>query len=65
MMVLARQFQPLLFDPGVLMSYPTLLNLPFYLAGGLKIIYDVLLYRNFKATRPPEEIAPTDQVRPV
>jgi hypothetical protein len=35
-----------------------LLNLPFYLAGGLKIIYDVLLYRNFKATRPPEERQP-------
>ena len=40
---------------GTLMSYPVLLNVPFYLAGGLKIIYDVLLYRNFKAARPPEE----------
>jgi predicted MFS family arabinose efflux permease len=40
---------------GALLSYPLLLNVPFYLAGGLKIIYDVLLYRNFKATRPPEE----------
>jgi MFS family permease len=48
---------------GALMSYSALLNLPFYLAGGLKLIYDVLLYRNFKATRPPEEIAPTDLVR--
>jgi MFS family permease len=43
---------------GALLSYPVLLNLPFYLAGGLKIIYDVLLYRNFKATRPPEERQP-------
>jgi MFS family permease len=40
---------------GALLSYPLLLNVPFYLAGGLKIIYDVLLYRSFKATRPPEE----------
>jgi len=40
---------------GALMSYPLLLNVPFYLAGGLKIIYDVLLYRSFKAIKPPEE----------
>jgi MFS family permease len=40
---------------GALMSYPALLNVPFYLAGGLKIVYDVLLYRSFRSTRPPEE----------
>jgi len=40
---------------GALMSYPALLNVPFYPAGGLKIIYDVLLYRSFRSTRPPEE----------
>jgi MFS family permease len=40
---------------GALMSFPLLLNVPFYLAGGLKIIYDVLLYRSFKSIRPPEE----------
>jgi MFS family permease len=40
---------------GALLSYPSLLNIPFYLAGGLKIIYDVLLYRGFRSTRPPEE----------
>lgn len=40
---------------GALLSYPALLNMPFYLAGSLKIVYDVLLYRNFKATKPPEE----------
>jgi MFS family permease len=40
---------------GVLLSYPSLLNVPFYLAGSLKIVYDVLLYRSFKATKPPEE----------
>ncbi len=29
--------------------------LPFYLAGSLKIVYDLLLYREFRAVRPPEE----------
>lgn len=40
---------------GALLGFPALLNVPFYLAGGLKIIYDVLLYRSFRATKPPEE----------
>ena len=34
-----------------------LAGLPFFIAGSLKIIYDVLLYRNFKAAKPPEEMA--------
>ncbi len=42
---------------GALMGYPALLNVPFYLAGGLKIIYDLLLYRSFSAVKPPEEKA--------
>jgi len=29
--------------------------LPFVLAGGLKIVYDLLLYREFSAVAPPEE----------
>ena len=29
--------------------------MPFYLAGGLKIVYDLLLYRDFRNVRPPEE----------
>ena len=29
--------------------------LPFYLAGGLKILYDLLIYRDFRRVRPPEE----------
>ena len=29
--------------------------IPFYLAGGLKILYDVLIYRDFRRVRPPEE----------
>jgi MFS family permease len=30
---------------------------PFVIAGGLKIVYDLLLYRRFQAVRPPEEQA--------
>jgi MFS family permease len=28
---------------------------PFFVAGGLKIVYDLLLYRAFQAVKPPEE----------
>lgn len=41
---------------GFLFSRPSLINVPFFLAGGLKIMYDLLLYRAFVALRPPEEI---------
>ena len=40
---------------GFLLGRPTLINLPFYLAGGLKIAYDLLLYRAFARLHPPEE----------
>lgn len=40
---------------GLLFSISFLLNAPFFLAGGLKIIYDLLLYREFRAMIPPEE----------
>ncbi len=40
---------------GVLMSVPGLFSVPFFLCGGLKILYDLVLYRNFKALKPPEE----------
>lgn len=29
--------------------------MPFFLAGGLKIAYDLLIYRSFRALKPPEE----------
>jgi hypothetical protein len=29
--------------------------LPFVIGGGLKVIYDLLLYREFKSVTPPEE----------
>jgi predicted MFS family arabinose efflux permease len=34
----------------------SLLSWPFFLAGGLKIVYDLLLYRSFRALKPPEEM---------
>ena len=40
---------------GALLANPSLLGAPFFLAGGLKIIYDLLVYRGFKSHRPPEE----------
>jgi MFS family permease len=40
---------------GPLLANAALLNLPFFLSGGLKIVYDLLLYRSFKAIKPPEE----------
>ncbi len=40
---------------GPLLANAALLSLPFFLSGGLKIIYDLLLYRNFKSIKPPEE----------
>jgi len=43
---------------GFLFSRPSLIDVPFYIAGGLKIVYDLLLYRAFVAVRPPEEVNP-------
>jgi len=43
---------------GMLLANPMLMGLPFVLSGGLKIIYDLLLYRNFRRLRAPEEVRP-------
>jgi MFS family permease len=40
---------------GLLLGTPALLSVPFFLAGGLKIIYDLLLYRSFIALKLPVE----------
>jgi predicted MFS family arabinose efflux permease len=45
---------------GLLMAVPALLSVPFFLSGGLKIVYDLLLYRSFKAHEPPEYPARED-----
>ncbi|HEY8818482.1 MAG TPA: MFS transporter [Candidatus Limnocylindrales bacterium] len=38
-----------------LIGVPGLSAIPFFIAGALKITYDVLLYRSFVGLRPPEE----------
>ena len=40
---------------GLLMAVPALFSTPFFLAGGLKIVYDFLLYKSFRGMKPPEE----------
>jgi MFS family permease len=40
---------------GPLVATPSLAALPFFIAGGLKIVYDVLLWMAFKARPAPEE----------
>jgi MFS family permease len=43
------------FLTGWLVGHPGLIDAPFYIAGGLKIMYDLLLYRAFVQVRPLEE----------
>lgn len=40
---------------GIFISNPAFLGLPFIISGGLKIIYDLALYFNFRNVKPPEE----------
>ncbi|HVH66837.1 MAG TPA: MFS transporter [Gemmatimonadales bacterium] len=40
---------------GLLFARPALISLPFFIAGTLKAVYDVLLYLGFVAVRLPEE----------
>jgi hypothetical protein len=40
---------------GFLFAKPSLINAPFFIAGTLKIVYDLLLYYSFRKIRPPEE----------
>ena len=41
---------------GALLGVPSLLSAPFILAGSLKLIYDLTLWRQFHAVQPPEEL---------
>lgn len=40
---------------GIFFSFPSLLSVPIVLCGGIKIAYDLLLFRAFSAVKPPEE----------
>ena len=42
---------------GFMFAHPALVNVPFFIAGVLKIVYDLVLYRAFVTVRPAEEIA--------
>lgn len=40
---------------GLFLARPVLMGVPFVIAGSLKIIYDIVLYGNFRSLKPPEE----------
>jgi MFS family permease len=42
---------------GAFLSNPVLLGAPFFVAGGLKVIYDILLYRSFRQVKSEREPA--------
>ncbi len=48
----ASAFGPMV--TGVLFG-ASLMSVPFFLAGGIKIVYDLALYWNFRHLKPPEE----------
>lgn len=50
-----------LFAAPMLMANSPFLNAPFLLAGGLKIVYDLLVYRAFRAVKPPEETSSVEK----
>jgi predicted MFS family arabinose efflux permease len=41
---------------AMLMAVPGLLGLPFVLSGGLKVVYDLLVWRCFRGLRPAEDV---------
>jgi hypothetical protein len=41
---------------GAILASPSL-GLPFLLAGGLKVIYDLWIFAVFRRMKPPEEIS--------
>jgi MFS family permease len=43
---------------GPLYASAALSGIPFFLAGGLKVLYDLLLWRGFRGRPPPEERLP-------
>lgn len=40
---------------GLFIANTLLMSVPFFIAGGLKIVYDLALFRSFKTIKPPEE----------
>jgi MFS family permease len=52
---IGSSLSPMLVGP--LLANPSLLGMPFFLCGGLKVVYDLLLYRRFRAVRVRDESA--------
>jgi MFS family permease len=50
---LGAAFSPAL--AGLLLGASAWMNAPIFLAGGMKVIYDLLLFAQFRRVRPPEE----------
>ena len=40
---------------GPMLGVAALASVPFFVAGGLKVVYDLALWRGFRALKPPEE----------
>jgi len=40
---------------GLMFARPSLMSVPFFIAGTLKVVYDLLLYKGFAALQPPKE----------
>ena len=41
---------------GLLLARPSLIGVPFFIAGTLKIAYDLVLFRAFRAIAPSGEV---------
>lgn len=50
---IGASLSPILMGP--LLAKASLLGLVFFISGGIKIVYDLILYRSFRGMRPPEE----------
>jgi MFS family permease len=51
---IGQSLAPMIAAP--LLGSATLVSLPFWICGGTKIIYDLLLWRAFRRVKPPEEM---------
>lgn len=49
---------------GPLLGVASLASVPFFVAGGLKIVYDLALWRSFRSLKTPEENGPKKAATP-
>ena len=60
---LGAALSPMLATPLVGSANVLIAGMPFFLAGGIKVLYDLLLYREFVSLKPPEESKPQENER--